>query len=91
MWTRFLPSWQEIRRRVVEGELGTVKHFDLNLAVHNPRFNLEACETPSLSLFPYCGTLALFLFNEEMPIKIHAIGEKNDKGISCPLPTQNLL
>lgn len=81
MWSRFFPAWQSIKQSVDSGELGTVKNFHLNIAGRNPRFDLSACETPTMSVGPYCTGLALFLFNEEMPIKIHAIGEKNDKGL----------
>jgi hypothetical protein len=71
----------------LDGELGEVNHFHMNIAGRNPRFDLSTCETPTMSVGPYCAGLSLFLFDEEVPIKIHAIGEKNDKGKSLILIT----
>jgi len=80
MWSRFFPVWREIRQKILDGELGTVKHFHFNIAGRNPRFNLANCETPTMSVGVYCVALSLYLFDEEMPIRINAIGEKNEHG-----------
>ncbi|KAI6240366.1 Trans-1,2-dihydrobenzene-1,2-diol dehydrogenase [Aphelenchoides fujianensis] len=54
-------------------------HFHLNIAGRNPRFNLSTCEVPTLSTGVYCVSLAFFLFGES-PVRIHAVGEKNEEG-----------
>jgi predicted dehydrogenase len=51
LWSRFFPVWKDIKQTLLNGELGVVTNFHLNVAGRNPRFNLEARETPTLVYF----------------------------------------
>ncbi|KAI6197776.1 Trans-1,2-dihydrobenzene-1,2-diol dehydrogenase-like isoform X1 [Aphelenchoides besseyi] len=80
LWSRFFPAWQHIKRIVDSEEVGKATHFHFNIAGTNPRLNLDLCEIPTLATGVYCVALSLFIFGEEKPIRIDAIGEKNEHG-----------
>ncbi|KAI6234791.1 hypothetical protein M3Y99_00769300 [Aphelenchoides fujianensis] len=80
MWSRFHALLDaHSADRPGRKSLGKATHFHLNIAGRNPRFNLPTCEVPTLSTGVYCVSLAFFLFGES-PVRIHAVGEKNEEG-----------
>ncbi|KAI6174338.1 Trans-1,2-dihydrobenzene-1,2-diol dehydrogenase-like protein [Aphelenchoides besseyi] len=80
LWSRFFPAWQHIKQIVDSEEIGKAVHFHFNIACTNSRLNLDNCEVPTLATGVYGIALSLFIFGEEKPIRIDAIGEKNEHG-----------
>lgn len=49
MWTRFLPSWQMLRRRLFEGAIGDVRHVDVTFGGIVPPHYENRLKDPDLA------------------------------------------
>ncbi|KAF2348349.1 Oxidoreductase N-terminal, partial [Trinorchestia longiramus] len=87
LWSRFIPTFKEVRTRLDKLELGDVTHahasFGLKLD-HMPRLTQKdlggGCVIDS---GVYAVNFMLWVFGEEKPLEIKTTGKLNDQGIEA--------
>ncbi|KAL7012787.1 hypothetical protein ACKWTF_015048 [Chironomus riparius] len=84
IWSRFFPSYQYLKKRIDDGDLGEIKEVDVSFG-----FNLQDSERvvtknlgggTILDLGVYTIQVSLFAFRAE-PTSIKATGKLNDDGV----------
>jgi len=70
MWTRFLPSWQELRARVASGAIGDVRHMDVLFGGIVPPHYEQRLKDPHLA-----GGVSLDMGVYPLAYACHALGE----------------
>ena len=88
IWTRFLPAWQEAKRRVEAGEIGrllaveTDFTFPLDFNPDSRMFNMEKGGGGLLDLGVYSIHTALFLLGIDIE-SVQAAGRRSPTGSDC--------
>lgn len=88
MWTRFLPSWREMRRIVQEGEIGKPGFLELNFGKFIPPCFERRLNDPalaggaSLDLGVYALSFVYYLLGE-YPETVASHCRKNEEGVDA--------
>lgn len=88
MWSWFLPSWHELRRRITGGAIGEIVSIDANfcLSVPDPdgrhrRPDLGGGALLDLGIYPL--SIGRFLLGE--PVEVKALGRLTSQGIDAAI------
>jgi len=88
MWSWFLPSWHELRRRIADGAIGEIVSIDANfcLSVPDPdgrhrRPDLGGGALLDLGIYPL--SIGRFLLGE--PVEVKALGRLTSQGVDAAI------
>lgn len=88
IWTRFLPAWQEAKRRVVAGEIGRLLTVETDFTIpvgfdpESRMFNMEKGGGGLLDLGVYSIHTALFMLGIDIE-SVQAAGRLSPTGSDC--------
>lgn len=86
MWTRFLPAWQELRKRVAEGAVGELRHVDVTFGGIVPPHYENRLRSPELAggvtldMGVYPVSFVCFLLGER-PHQVESLARFSDSGV----------
>jgi len=87
VWSRFFPSYRELKATISEGALGEVRAVNVAFGFNNddgqaPRLQLpELGGGALLDIGIYVVQLGSLCFGEQAPTSVHASGAKNQHGV----------
>lgn len=86
VWSRFLPSITALREELSNGSIGEVKQVHAEFGIHPipipPRLReMELGGGSVLDLGVYLVNLVSMVMGDKRPLKIHAIGSKDEEGV----------
>jgi dihydrodiol dehydrogenase / D-xylose 1-dehydrogenase (NADP) len=83
IWSRYFESYQLLRQRVVNGDLGDIKEIELEFGfplANTERLFLKNGGGSTLDLATYTIQISLWVFRSE-PVKVIAFGKLNEDGL----------
>ncbi len=86
VWSRFLPTWQQVRRWLDEGLIGDIKLMSSNFSFAIPEdkndrlFNIDLAGGTLLDMGVYCVTMSQFV-SKQSPSQVSSAVLKGETGV----------